>query len=188
MKFTGVISPAQITANQNDYAPTGFSTATVLRLSSDAERNITGISGGVDGVTKVIHNVGLFPIVFTDEDPLSTAANRFAAAGAVAGNRPLLPDSTIVIIYDGTSSRWRFEGGTPNFLADKTVTPAGTNGAQTINKTAGSVNFAASATSLVVTNSLVTINSLIIATVATNDSTMKSSERRCGGRFIHAFS
>lgn len=57
---------------------------------------------------------------------------------------------------------------------DKTVTASGTNGAQTINKTSGSVNFAAAATSLVVTNSLVTTNSVILATAATNDSTLKS--------------
>lgn len=56
----------------------------------------------------------------------------------------------------------------------KTVTAGGTTGAQTINKTVGTVNFAAAATSLVVTNSLVTANSIIVATVATNDATMKS--------------
>lgn len=55
-----------------------------------------------------------------------------------------------------------------------TVTAAGTNGAQTINKPSGTVNFAAAATSLVVTNSLCTTNSIILATVRTNDSTMKS--------------
>jgi hypothetical protein len=57
---------------------------------------------------------------------------------------------------------------------DKTITAGGTTGAQTINKSAGSVNFAASATSLVVTNSLVTTSSVIHCTVATNDATMKS--------------
>ena len=57
---------------------------------------------------------------------------------------------------------------------DKTVTAAGTTGAQTINKTVGTVNFAAAATSLVVTNSLVTANSIIVATVGTVDTTMKS--------------
>ena len=53
----------------------------------------------------------------------------------------------------------------------KTITAGGTTGAQTINKACGSVNFAAAATSLVVTNSLVTTSSVIVATVATNDST-----------------
>ena len=59
--------------------------------------------------------------------------------------------------------------------APVTITAGGTTGAQTINKMAGSVNFAGAATSLVVTNSLVTTNSIIIATVATNDTTMKSA-------------
>lgn len=56
----------------------------------------------------------------------------------------------------------------------QTVTAAGTTGAQTINKASGRVNFAAAATSLVVTNSLVTASSVIIATVQSNDTTMKS--------------
>lgn len=58
---------------------------------------------------------------------------------------------------------------------DSTITASGTTGNQTINKVAGSVNFAASALSeITVTNSFVTTNSVIIATVATNDPTMKS--------------
>ena len=63
---------------------------------------------------------------------------------------------------------------TDGISVPKTVTAAGTTGAQTINKTAGTVNFAATATSLVVTNSFVDANSIIIATVGTNDTTMKS--------------
>jgi hypothetical protein len=71
---------------------------------------------------------------------------------------------------------------------DKTIIAGGTTGAATINKVAGSVNFAAAATSLVVTNSLVNANSLIIATVMTNDSTMKSASAVVGsGSFtLHA--
>jgi hypothetical protein len=70
-------------------------------------------------------------------------------------------------------------GTAANYLAGdlqlgKVITATGTNGAQTINTTTGSVNFAIAATSLVVTNSLVTANSIIIATVASNDTTMKS--------------
>jgi hypothetical protein len=53
--------------------------------------------------------------------------------------------------------------------AAKTITAAATVGAQTINKPAGSVNFAAAATSLVVTNSLVTTSSVILVSTATND-------------------
>jgi len=61
-----------------------------------------------------------------------------------------------------------------DIILDKTVTAGGTTGAQTINKSVGSVNFAAGATSLVVTNNRVTASSIIIATVATADATMKS--------------
>jgi len=56
----------------------------------------------------------------------------------------------------------------------KTVTATGTTGAQTINKQSGTVNFAAAATSLVVTNSFVTTSSVITATVGTADTTMKT--------------
>lgn len=67
-----------------------------------------------------------------------------------------------------------------NTAFDTTITAAATVGAQTINKNAGSVNFAAAATSLVVTNSRVTANSVIIATVATNDATMLSVQAVAG--------
>lgn len=81
----------------------------------------------------------------------------------------------------GVSSNWNFyaNGTAPNFFNgdmrfNKTVTATGTTGAQTISKNAGTVNFAATNTSLVVTNTLVTTSSIIIATVGTNDTTMKS--------------
>lgn len=57
---------------------------------------------------------------------------------------------------------------------DATITAGGTTGNQTIDKSAGSVNFAAAATSLVVTSNKVTTNSVVICTVATNDVTLKS--------------
>ncbi len=85
-------------------------------------------------------------------------------------------------IATGGGTTWNFyaAGTAPNYFAgdiqlNKTITAAGTTGAQTINKNAGSVNFAAAAASLVVTDSLVTANSVIVATVATNDATMKSA-------------
>jgi len=52
-----------------------------------------------------------------------------------------------------------------------TNTAWGTTWAQTINKPSGTVNFAAAATSLVVTNSLVTTSSIVYAVVRTNDTT-----------------
>lgn len=70
----------------------------------------------------------------------------------------------------GTTSSFGLTGvGT--FLLNRTITAGGTTGAQVINKPAGTVNFAAAATSLVVTNSTVTTSSIIFAQARTNDST-----------------
>ncbi len=54
---------------------------------------------------------------------------------------------------------------------DQTITAGGTTGNQTINKAHGTVNFAAAASTLTVTNNLVTTSSSIYWTVRTNDST-----------------
>lgn len=81
-----------------------------------------------------------------------------------------------------TPRRWK------QLLLGKTITAPATTGAQTINKASGSVNFAAAAISLVVTNSLVTTGSVILCTVGTNDSTMLSVQAvAASGSFtIHA--
>lgn len=101
--FTGDITPAQITASQNDYNPTGLSTASVVRLSTDAARNLTGLAGGSDGRVVALVNIGAFPLVLNNEDAASTAANRFAFGTTYV----LGPNRVIVLIYDSTSARWR---------------------------------------------------------------------------------
>ena len=58
-----------------------------------------------------------------------------------------------------------------SLIIPKTITAGGTTGAQTINKPTGSVNFAAGATTLVVTNSLVSSTSLVIVQVYGTDVT-----------------
>jgi len=81
-------------------------------------------------------------------------------------------DDFVVNMYNGSAWAEQFRvtniGG---LTISKTVTAGGTTGARTINKASGSVNFAAGATSLVVTNSLCTTSSVIICTIATNDAT-----------------
>ena len=54
-----------------------------------------------------------------------------------------------------------------------TITPAGTTGAQTINRISGKVNAAAGTTSLVVTNNLVTTSSIVMCQMGTNDATAR---------------
>ena len=101
--LSGDISPAQITADQNDYAPTGLASSTALRLNSDASRTITGITGGADGRVLIIHNVGSFNIVLSNQNGASTAANRFDCIR----DETIGPGGLIILHYDSTSSRWR---------------------------------------------------------------------------------
>lgn len=138
-----------------------------------------------------------------------TTGNRNTLIGNTAGGNLTTGIENVVIGYAATASsasvsyeitlgsgsndKMRVPGvgfyvSTVDLQLPKTSTAGGTTGAQTINKPAGSVNFAAAATSLVVTNSLVTTSSVIIATVATNDSTMKSVAAVAGsGSFtLHA--
>lgn len=65
--------------------------------------------------------------------------------------------------------------GISSIVLDRTITAGGTTGNQTINKLAGTVNFAATATTLTVTNSLVTANSIILPIMRTVDTTAKSA-------------
>lgn len=101
--FSGDISPAQITADQNDYNPTGLSSASTLRLNTDASRTITGLQGGADGRLLLVHNIGAQNIILADESASSSAANRFALNAALT----LGADQSCLLQYDATSSRWR---------------------------------------------------------------------------------
>jgi hypothetical protein len=103
LKLTGDISPAQITSSQNNYDPTGLSGASVVRLTSDAARDITGLAGGSDGRVLVLVNVGSFNITLKDASGSSSAANQFA----LYADKVIAPDTGVVLQYDSTSTKWR---------------------------------------------------------------------------------
>lgn len=111
------------------------------------------------------------------------------------GNRGELPTGSVPLLFLGysASDSWSANKGssTSSFtrngaIADATtvlygqygrykdITVATTTGAQTINKERGSVLFATSATSLVVTCDKATVNSIITPTVCGTDLTLKS--------------
>jgi hypothetical protein len=103
LELVGSLTPPQIIADTNNYSPTGLSTASNLRLATDASRNITGLAGGADGRIFILHNVGAFNFTLVDESLSSTAANRFA----LTGNQTIVPDALVALQYDGTTLRWR---------------------------------------------------------------------------------
>lgn len=104
LKKISVISPSQITSDQDDWNPSGLFLATVIRVDGDSGiRAITSITSTYDGDMKSIVNIGSYPIYFPSEHPDGTAANRFAGSQDYI----LLPSQIMHIVYDGTSSRWR---------------------------------------------------------------------------------
>lgn len=102
------LTPAQITADQNNYAPTGWSGfKTLLRLDTDQRRRITGLASGRAGRLVVLQNVSAGmdgTIILTHEGAGSTAANRFnLGVRDVALNQ----NECAVLQYDAVSSRWK---------------------------------------------------------------------------------
>lgn len=100
-----VITPPQITGNQNNYNPTGLATAELIRLSTDASRDITGIAALSTTRRVTVMNVGAQNIVLKNQSGSSSAANQIACPG--------LADFTINVgdavdmLYDTTASLWR---------------------------------------------------------------------------------
>ena len=104
-----VITPAQITSDQDNYSPTGFAGSTIVRLSADSGiRAITGFSATSisDGNDKTIINVGSYPIYFPADHPDSSSSNR------INFDRDffLFPKQSVKIIYDSTLSKWNILG------------------------------------------------------------------------------
>jgi len=132
----------------------GTGVARDINLTSAANLFCTASTGVIQFITAGANNIQFY----------STNVIRWQIAAAGA----FIPGADATYDLGSASASVR------QLYLSKTVTAAGTTGAQTINKATGSVNFAAAATSLVVTNSLVTTSSVIVATVGTNDTTMKT--------------
>lgn len=96
------ITKSQITANQNNYV---LGPEHNFRLSSDATRDITGISGGYDGKIITLYNIGPDRIRFTNQGAGSTATNRIITGTGTTYQ--MNPGESVQFKYDGTEQRWR---------------------------------------------------------------------------------
>ncbi len=110
IQWNSILSPAQITSNQNDYNPTGWQNggapngASIIRINTDASRNLTSLTGGAAGRLTIVHNVGSFDLVIKNDDgSTGTAANRFKINADIT----LQPDEGLLFWYDATTARWR---------------------------------------------------------------------------------
>lgn len=106
--LTSTNSPAQITADQNNYSPSGLLPNQFLRINSDANHDITGIdsTGFSDRDTLVVINIGSFDIKLKENDANSLAANRLLINADIT----IQDEEAVTLIYDGTSSKWRCIG------------------------------------------------------------------------------
>lgn len=101
---------AQITANVNDYTPSGGRSVYRYDLTSDASRNITGLTWNsfpiyqipIDGEEHLLYNAGSQNIVLKHQDAASAAENRFNCN--TGADITLGPGQSAKLEY--ISSRW----------------------------------------------------------------------------------
>lgn len=102
-------TPAELTADADDYQGqlSGNSQRSVVRVSSDASRTISGFDKAIsrDNDTIWVVNVGANDVVLGHEDAGSAAANRIISN--TGANLTLNPDESALLWYDDTDTRWR---------------------------------------------------------------------------------
>jgi len=112
-KLIGSVCSPSVTANQNNYNPSGFSTCTILRLVPTADRNITGFAAQEHGRIIFVYNAATGPsqsINLKTESTSSTAANRITMEQDLVGTLTISPRSGAYMVYDGTLQRWLLTG------------------------------------------------------------------------------
>lgn len=108
---SAVETAAALTANVNDMS---IGNAEILRLSSDATRHITGMSGGVTGRRISLQNVGANPIVLDHQSVASLLANRFLIGADIT----LAANAQQSFFFDSASTSWRpYSTALPNVFA-----------------------------------------------------------------------
>lgn len=119
----------------NDWAPAGFATASIIRVSDDdlPTTTVAGMGGGSDGRLVLIENVGVSgvngPIAFTHEAGTSTSTKRFHLPGELT--LTLQIGMSAWFWYDSTDTRWRASQATivqATAGADITVDATGATG------------------------------------------------------------
>lgn len=99
------ISPDPLGSDVNDWNPTGFSTATIVRVDTvDDGYSITGFDASATVVKKEIINVSAYDIIIAHQNTGSVEANRTISQ---TGGLILAADDSMTIIYDPVTERWR---------------------------------------------------------------------------------
>lgn len=102
------VSPSTIAAQQNNWDPTNFGTADILRVDLTGTQTVTGFAAptGSDNHRFVLRNIdaGSDVLILAHESGSSTAANRIATPSKLSLH--VQPGQSVVLWYDSVSSRW----------------------------------------------------------------------------------
>lgn len=88
---------------QDNYSPTNWDTATVVRLDTTGVTSISGFDATATANRKTIFNVSSNNITLQNENAGSSASNRFSLNADVT----ILPNEGVDVKYDSVSQRWR---------------------------------------------------------------------------------
>ena len=110
IKDEAVLSPAQITSNQNDYSPSGWVVGgevqvSVLVLNANGNYNLTGLEAPSPAKRMrltIINNSATNNITFPNNSGSSLAINRFLSNGNITLNEKEALD----FVYNPTELRW----------------------------------------------------------------------------------
>lgn len=109
LSIGNAISPAALSANTNNWNPSGLTTSSNLRASSSMAVQLTGILAQSPGRVIFLDNVGSFNITLAVDDAGSSVGNRFLGPGNVT----LRQNQSAVIKYDQPGGGWRIYALSP---------------------------------------------------------------------------
>lgn len=112
-EWSGFITTPQLSNYQNNYTQAGFANISTLKVIGDPfdPAIMTGFAGGTEGRFLIVHNASLdTPIYFTNQDPLSAAANQILMSGLPGEFYDLPIGGTVLLRYDADVQKWRLLG------------------------------------------------------------------------------
>lgn len=112
-RLDSAINHGALTGDQNDFSPTGFPTATAVRVTPDAERIITGFAARGTGTSFFLVNESdTFGVTLPHENTGSTSGNRIRTPGAL--NYRVPPRGSVELTY--VSSKWQVQGPHTSYM------------------------------------------------------------------------